>query len=186
MQFSYVLLLVADMTKKKYLLKCIWHCQSIEALYETFPDACIIYMYRPIETVVPSACSMTMKTTLRWGEHDSEYGHRIVHELKQYTDKVTGFLKQFDGDNQRKCPVYIQQYQELVDDPIGSVRKIYRHFNMELAKTSEEKMQLYLCANPRHKHGAHKYSWDDYNLDRESTQQEFEQYTKYMTQKIAA
>ena len=74
----------------------------VEALHKVFPDACIIYNYRDLENVVPSACSMTVKTTYAWGPPDDKYGRRIVESLKQYTNKVIDYLKKFDDKRKKK------------------------------------------------------------------------------------
>ena len=42
---------------RRLLMKCSIHLMSLEALLETFPDACLIYTVRPVSEVVPSYCS---------------------------------------------------------------------------------------------------------------------------------
>ena len=175
----------ADLTKKRYLLKCIWHCLGVEALHKTFPDACIIYNYRNLDSVVPSACSMSIRTTHAWGPPDDKYGQRIVHSLKQYTDKIMGFMKKYDNTKHtERNPLFICNYQNLIDDPINTVKSIYNHFGLELTTASENSMKQYLSANPQNKHGKHHYSLKDYNLDADHVKEVFAEYIKYMSQKL--
>ncbi len=174
------------MDKKHYVLKSIWHCLGIEALYKVFPDACIVYPHRNIEEVVPSACSMNILTTNTWGPPDDKYGQRIIRELKEYSSKVMDFMKKFDNNPELRNPMYIVDYGEIIRDPMGVVQDIYNHFNHELSKTSEENMQKYLKNNPINKHGKHHYSLEEYGLNKVDIVEEFKEYTDYMESKISS
>ena len=170
--------------KEEAPYECIWHCLGVEALYKTFPDACIIYNYRNLDSVVPSACSMSIRTTYAWGPPDDKYGQRIVHSLKQYTDKVMNFMKKYDNKPKKESPLFICNYQSLITDPIGTVKSIYNNFDLELTKASEDNMKQYLNANPQNKHGKHRYSLKDYNLDPDHINEEFAEYIQYMSNKL--
>ena len=174
----------SDMTKKRYLLKCIWHCLGVEALHNVFPDACIIYNYRDLENVVPSACSMSVRTTYAWGPPDDQYGRRIVESLKNYTNSVMGYLRKFDNKPKQKNPIFVLNYKNLIADPIGTVKNIYDHFGLQLTETSVNNMKQYLKANPQNKHGKHNYSLAHYNLDMNKIREEFEEYINYMSKKL--
>ena len=50
------------------------------------------------------------------------------------------------------------------------------YFDLELTETSENNMKQYLKANPQNKHGRHKYSVAEYNLDMNNIKEEFEEY----------
>src|SRR5262249_47089870 len=43
---------------KQWILKSPVHSAGLEALFETFPDACVVQTHRPLEHVVPSTCSL--------------------------------------------------------------------------------------------------------------------------------
>ncbi len=173
------------MAKKHYVLKSIWHCLGIEALYKVFPDACIVYPHRNMAEVVPSACSMNILTTNAWGSPDEKYGQRIVRELREYSSKVMGFMKKFDHNPKERNPVYTVDYKELVNDPMGVVHKIYGNFHLELSKASERNMLKYLTNNPINKHGKHRYSLEEYGLSKRDIEEEFKEYTDYMMSKIS-
>jgi hypothetical protein len=70
-------------------------------------------------------------------------------------------------------------YAELLRDPMAVVRQIYRHFDMELTNETETAMRCFLAKNPQNRHGAHRYSLEDFGLDRESERRSFEFYTDF-------
>jgi hypothetical protein len=69
-------------------------------------------------------------------------------------------------------------YQDLVQDPIGTVRRIHAHFGYELSRSMENRMQRWLRDNPQHKHGVHSYSLDEYGLSREELDAKFGGYLR--------
>jgi hypothetical protein len=50
------------------------------------------------------------------------------------------------------------RYQDLMQDPLGCVEAIYLHFEMPLDSETRARMQAYLAAKPKGKHGAHRYT----------------------------
>ena len=45
------------------------------------------------------------------------------------------------------------------------VRRIYDHFGLELTDEAASRMRRFLDANPKDKHGAHRYTLTDAGLD---------------------
>ncbi|MGO9688450.1 MAG: sulfotransferase, partial [Syntrophobacteraceae bacterium] len=70
-------------------------------------------------------------------------------------------------------------YADLVREPMALVRLIYRHFDMELTSETEMAMQRFLAKNPKNKHGVHRYSLDEFGLDRDAERRSFEFYTNF-------
>ena len=50
------------------------------------------------------------------------------------------------------------RFQDLMDDPIGCVEKIYGHFDLTLTPEASKRMDEYLASKPREKFGAHRYT----------------------------
>jgi hypothetical protein len=60
--------------------------------------------------------------------------------------------------------IYDLQYAGLMRDPIGEIRKLYRHFDEPFTAEAEAAMEAYMAANPKGKHGRHTYSLENYGL----------------------
>ena len=56
-------------------------------------------------------------------------------------------------------------YTQLMADPIGVARAVYRHFDLPLGPEVEARMRAYLATNPKDRHGAHRYSLEQFGLD---------------------
>ena len=57
-------------------------------------------------------------------------------------------------------------FRELVEDPIGTVRRIYAVAGRELTPEAERAMHAWLEANLGGRHGRHLYRLEDFGLDR--------------------
>jgi len=44
------------------------------------------------------------------------------------------------------------------------VRRIHDHFGLEFTSRHRQRCEQWLAANPRHKHGVHKYSLEQFGL----------------------
>lgn len=69
-------------------------------------------------------------------------------------------------------------FHDLMADPIGAVRTIYRAAGRTLTGAAEAAMQAFLVANPRGKHGAHAYRLEDFGLEEAEIRRRFEFYTE--------
>jgi hypothetical protein len=56
-------------------------------------------------------------------------------------------------------------FGEFIRDEIGMVRRIYAHFGRTLSADAEARMRNFLAANPKDKHGAHRYTLASAGLD---------------------
>jgi hypothetical protein len=54
---------------------------------------------------------------------------------------------------------------EIVEDPIGVVRRMYGYFGYPLDEWVEVKMISFMAEHPRDKHGPHLYSASDFGID---------------------
>ena len=53
------------------------------------------------------------------------------------------------------------RYQDLMDDPLSCIEKIYAHFGMEFSGIARQRMQSYLHDKPKDKFGQHAYQVDE-------------------------
>jgi hypothetical protein len=64
----------------------------------------------------------------------------------------------------------------LLADPLACVAQIYSHFGLELTDEARERMARFLKNHARDKHGAHRYTLEDFGIDAERDAQDFEEY----------
>jgi hypothetical protein len=70
-------------------------------------------------------------------------------------------------------------FKDFITDQIGTVRRAYQHFDMELSDTAVQGMQSFLDDNPIDKHGKHVYSFADTEMDEEKLRELFHNYQSY-------
>jgi hypothetical protein len=58
------------------------------------------------------------------------------------------------------------RYVDLVADPIAAVERIYDHFGLEVTGEMRSGMERWMAEHPRHKHGVHRYSLEQFGLSR--------------------
>jgi hypothetical protein len=150
---------------------------ALEALLAVYPDADIIQTHRDPLKVLPSCSSLAqvlrapftnrfhreglgMEVTLRW-----EGSARLALELRRSSREM----------EKRFLDV---RYPDLMREPMAVVRGIYRHFSRELTVEAEAAMERFVAENPKDKHGVHRYTLEEFGLDRETERNRFRFYTE--------
>lgn len=156
-----------------WILKSPAHLYAIDGLIDVFPDACIVQTHRdPIE-VVPSGCSMSAMV------QGILYENFDLHQFGAYY--VETLLKCLDRSAKARDSIaperfFDLQFEELMQDPLGCVHRIYEHFGYELSAEMETRMQRLMKENPRHKHGVHRYDLTQFGLQADAIRREFAPY----------
>jgi hypothetical protein len=163
---------------KRWLLKSPVHLRALPILLEVYPDARLIVTHRDPLTVLPSVSSLV--TTLRWAHSD----HVDVTEIGRYHRDL--YHSELDGlvtaceertvDPARSCHV---RYVDFVADPLGAVKDVYAHFELELAPGVAAAMAHYLSAEPKDARGKHEYDFADLGLDRQAERRRFARYQSW-------
>ncbi len=70
-------------------------------------------------------------------------------------------------------------FQDFVKDQIGTVRRAYEHFGLELSDDAARAMQGFLDDNPADKHGKHFYSFAETGMDEAEVRAMFDNYKSH-------
>jgi hypothetical protein len=160
---------------ERWVLKAPAHLYGIRALLETYPDAGIILTHRDPLEVVPSMASLhtTLRSTFSDAIDPQETG---AEATRRWAEGMTRALRERDAGAAPPERFLDVMYVDLVRDPIGVVRRVYRHFDLLLTEAFETRMRRFLAENPKDKHGQHQYTLAQFGLDRE---EESERYRAY-------
>jgi hypothetical protein len=79
----------------------------------------------------------------------------------------------------REYQVVDLYFQDFVKDQVGSVRRAYQHFGLDLSDDAANAMQAFLDHNPVDKHGKHLYSFEDIGMDEQRVCEMFHEYQSY-------
>jgi len=158
---------------KHWVLKSPRHLAGLAGLLAVFPEARIVQLHRDPVEVLPSVCSLceidrsvfaTAPDRMIIGEFWME---RLVSGL------ATAMAIRGKDSPERYLDI---RYQELIIDPIATVKQIYSTHGYEYSSTFEKAMKQCLQQNRQNKYGKHDYRLEDYGLDRDTINASFADY----------
>jgi hypothetical protein len=162
----------------RWVLKAPSHLFALEPLLRVYPDARIVLTHRDPLEMLPSCASFT--EVLRGAFTDVIDREKLGREIAQHWHKGANLAVKFSQNNRdtHERPLNIL-YQDLVRNPMGVVRLIYRHFDMPLTGEAEAAMFRFLAKNPKNIHGIHRYCLEEFGLDRDTERRRFSFYTDF-------
>ena len=168
-------LLGAHCRGNHWVFKAPRHLPGLAGLLAVFPEARIIQTHRDPAAVLPSLCSLC--EILRGAASDAvdkpTIGAHWHARLKAIFEQATA-VRSTAAEGQ----ILDIQYADLVTDPIATVQHIYAHHGYEFTELFEAAMRQWLAANRQHKHGAHRYTLEEYGLSEAQVRGDFSEYTK--------
>jgi len=158
---------------ERWVLKGPAHLFSLEPLLRRYPDARLIQTHRDPLVTMPSVASLN--TALRRAFSDRADPHEIGRDwCARWARALDRFLEKRDTlPADRFLDI---AYEEIVADPVGAVERIYDYLGWSLSEEAHAAMNTYLKANPKDKHGKHRYSLKAFGLDRETERKRFADY----------
>jgi hypothetical protein len=168
-----VLALLQSRAPGRWALKTPHHALAVDALVAEYPDARLIMTHRDPATVVASTCSLarSLASTFTDGDHTTAFASVWSDVTQAIVDHVMRW-RDANGDD-RFVDV---SYEDLVADPVGTVRGVYTRFGEELSPEAEESMQRYMTEHPRGEHGRHEYSLAEVGLRADELDARFARY----------
>jgi sulfotransferase family protein len=158
---------------ESWILKAPMHIYNLNALLNQYPDAQIVFTHRDPQKIVPSFASMV--STLYSVFSDEIDGYEIANWASGLLAcGVERAMKERKSLNPETF--YDLQFKDLIADPIGSVKCIYEYFGHKMSVGHERRMKVYIRDNPHGKHGFHKYSIENFNVDPEDIRERFKNY----------
>lgn len=149
----------------RWLLKSPAHLPSLGALFTAFPDARVVCLHRDLRQVIPSGCSLFAVTRRQFCDNvsPSALGSTYVDTSAQTLHRASVACA---ARTDAVCHV---RYQDLVDQPLDTVRHIYRFLDETMADDVDSRMTAWLKrdAQSRRRTGVHRYSLAQFGLNEE-------------------
>jgi hypothetical protein len=152
---------------ERWLLKSPAHLWALDVLVELFPDTCILWTHRDPLEMMGSYCSMmAMLMAIRTSFEPEELGPTVLEYLARSLER--GLAARDRLDARRFCDV---DYRAFVADPLATVRAAYDHFGLERTPEVETALAGWAREHPQGKHGAHRYSLEQYGLSAQAVRE---------------
>jgi hypothetical protein len=169
-------------TAKRWTLKCPGHLLWIQGIKAAFPDARIVWTHRHPINAVPSMASLNQ--ALHSVFYDSS--GLDIPALGQQTKNGCKLLVETAQKDFRDSGLdYAHvKYDELVKDPIGTIRNIYGRWGIEFTPEFETKLHEFLEADKAKRDALrsadhaklHSYTPEQFGLTADELRADFKDY----------
>jgi hypothetical protein len=159
----------------RWVLKSPGHLFALDALLRVYPDARIVQTHRdPLRVLVSTVHLVSVLRGLASDRVDpreigADWSARLADGLAR-----TLALRRAGALPEER--VFDVRFADFVGSEIETIRRIYRHFGLELSAAAEARMRRYLAAHPKDAHGAHRYRLADAGLDAEAERRRYADY----------
>ena len=160
---------------ERWLLKSPPDSFCLDAVLAVYPDARFVMTHRDPAAVLGSVCSLIHTMYEMTGKPPSP--ERIgAAELASWSEAMRRLLAvRARVGEARFADVH---FHELNADPLAAIRAAYARLGLPWTGAAERAMRAYAAANPRGRHGEHRYRLEDWGLDRSAVHGAFRTYTE--------
>jgi Sulfotransferase family len=161
----------------RWVLKSPGHLWTLDALLAVYPDARIVQTHRDPLRVLASLVSLS--TVLRSMASDALDPHEIAREwAPRLAAGLEASIRARDAAALPPERVFDLHFHEFLGSEIETIRRLYGQLGLELSSEAETRMRRYLAANPKDKHGGHRYDFGTAGLDPAAERRRFAAYVE--------
>jgi hypothetical protein len=166
---------------KPWLLKYPVHMKHLDSFLEVYPDAKFIWTHRDPANVMSSYASLL--AGFRQLNADQVDRDQIVREQMEIW--ASGAERAIALREERGSDQFFDlHFGDFVSDPVGSVHRIYDHFDVPWSPECESALRAFSAENPQEKHGKHAHTLDAISIDRAEMLDRFSAYIDYFDVKV--
>ena len=157
---------------RKYWVLKGFHGDRLTELFETYPDAKIIWIHRdPVQSIASRIAIMGEAVQALTGRVDWDEMARTHLAIGRANFKATLDNKMLDDPRIHNVP-----YGEFVRSPVETVQGFYQKYGVQFGDETEAAMRGYISNNKSDKYGKFTYSTDIIGADINSLHEEFRPY----------
>ncbi len=144
-----------------WALKSPSHLGHLDTLIAALPGATVVVCHRDPRQAVASYASLI--ATLRRAYSDDVSPERIGHQALDRASAAMG--RALDARRRAGEASFVDvAYDDLVADPRQALRSLYVQLGRPMAAAVEDAIGAWAAANPRHRHGEHRYDLARFGL----------------------
>jgi hypothetical protein len=166
----------------KYWVLKGFHGRRLETLFDTYPDACMVWIHRDPVQLIASQITLfgqineSLAGSLDW----SAFAAATVAACRA---NFRANLAEPRIDDPR---IHHVRYPDFVRDPVSTIRTFYEKYGIPFTAESEAAMRAYLANNRGDRYGKFTYSLDSIGEDVEALHREFAPYRERFGLEIEA
>ncbi len=149
------------------------HALWLATIIKIYPDARFIWTHRDPFTAAGSLCSLiSLGHGAFLNEVDYKWlGQNYPAQCAEHANRIMNFRDKF-GESR----VIDVQYGDMMRDPLGVMRRLYKQLGDEFTPEAEAGIQAWVDDNPQDKFGRHEYNLEKYGLTKQGLEPMFERY----------
>jgi hypothetical protein len=157
----------------RWVLKAPGHLFALEGLLKRYPDAKVIHTHRDPLRVMASMASHA--TVLRRAFSDRADPRQIAAD---WADRWARALDKFLGVRDRAPAAQFLDvdFDAIEDNPLGAIERVYDFLGWPVTAEARTAINGFLAANPKNKHGVHRYTLEEFGLSRAAETARFRGY----------
>jgi hypothetical protein len=149
-----------------------WHTRRLAALFDTYPDACIVWVHRdPVQVIASQITAFGQINECLAGSLDWDAWAKAQLETARHT--IHANLHDPLVDDPR---IHHVRYPDFARGPVETIREFYEKFGIPFTAETETAMRAWLANNPGDRHGKFVYSTDVLPEDVDALTVEFAPY----------
>jgi len=160
----------------RWVLKSPQHLEQLVPMHQTFPDATIVLTHRDPVEVIQSAVTM-----LAYGARLRRTRVDTADIAEYWMDRIERLLRACVRDRDRIPPAQSLDvlFHEFMADDVGMVERIYRLAGLPMTTDARARLDRFMEANPRGKHGRVIYDLrGDFGIDPAALRRRFDFYLR--------
>ncbi|HTU64185.1 MAG TPA: sulfotransferase, partial [Polyangiales bacterium] len=158
----------------RWVLKLPSDALFIRTLFETFPDAKVIWTHRDPYVALASSLSMRSSSQAIFNKQPDRAYIRDRFPLQL----ALHLARPLEISRERPDAIYHAYYDDLVSDPLGQMQKIYGWLGDSWSAEAESGMRAWLDHNPQGRFGRHSYSLEEWGLSERQLDPYFADYLR--------
>lgn len=157
---------------KTWVLKSPFHMHGLDALLDTFSDAMVIQTHRAPSTLFPSWASLSI-TAYALGERHVDVKWIANWWLDVWEEQLRHAEAARAANPTRFIDVH---YGDLYSKPIETLHELYERLGLTLSDAAVDAMRGWLSTQVRAKFHEHRYTLDQFGLDKAALNKRFAAY----------
>ncbi len=164
--------------RERWVLKSTGYHWGLEAICKVYPDARIVMTHRDPLKLIASHCSLvSMACSMGSDEVDRvEIGRMWSKSWEEAMRRGVAFR---ESGHEAARGAFDMHFAEILKDQVGMAQRIYAHFGMPMSDEARQRMRAFIAGNPRDRHGTHRYTLEQFGLDRETERARYRFYQDY-------
>ena len=147
----------------QWVLKCPDHVFALDAVRTVYPDARIVFVHRDPLKVLPSVAKLTeiLRQPFTQRQDRTEIGAQVTSRWHQGAEAMMQAASSTVA-GEAICHI---QYQDLTQDPLGTIARLYSHFGMPMGDGAIRDITAEVNREKRGGYGRNVYRFADHGLD---------------------